>query len=290
MKSTFKSRTPDRSSAMSDDPTFAPVLLTIAGFDPSGGAGIIADIKTFVSFGCRPAAAITSLTFQNSEGVFGAAHETADSLRAQILPIVEESRIAAMKTGMLPTREIVMEVARVISELDLPAPVVDPVLRSSSGYELMEADAIEALMDKLLPLARVITPNIPEAERLTGLRIKDEEGMGTAAGKLRAMGAPAVLIKGGHLDQRSGVSDQVSAQGSGRIIDILDDGGRVTVFRDDWIDAPPVHGTGCMLSAAIAACLAQGTELPESVQLARQFVGDAIRAARDLTAPSPAIE
>jgi hydroxymethylpyrimidine/phosphomethylpyrimidine kinase len=263
---------------MSNDSKFAPVLLTIAGFDPSGGAGIIADIKTFVSFGCRPAAAITSLTFQNSEGVFGAAHETADSLRAQILPIVEESRIGAMKTGMLPTSEIVLEVARVIRELDLPAPVVDPVVRSSSGYELMEADAIEALMDKLLPLARVITPNVPEAERLTGLRIEDEEGMRTAAGKLRAMGAPAVLIKGGHLDQGSEVRGRGSGSG---IVDILDDGGQVTVFRDDWIDAPPVHGTGCMLSAAIAACLARGTELPESVQLARQFVGDAIRAARN---------
>ena len=266
---------------MSNDSKFAPVLLTIAGFDPSGGAGIIADIKTFVSFGCRPAAAITSLTFQNSEGVFGAAHETADSLRAQILPIVEESRIAAMKTGMLPTREIVREVARVTRELDLPAPVVDPVVRSSSGYALMEADAIEALMDKLLPLARVITPNIPEAERLTGLRIEDEEGMHTAAVKLRAMGAPAVLIKGGHLNQGS-------APGSGRVIDVLDDGGRVTVFRDDWIDAPPVHGTGCMLSAAIAACLGRGTELPDSVQLARQFVSDAIRAARNSQASSSA--
>ena len=269
---------------MSNDSTFAPVLLTIAGFDPSGGAGIIADIKTFVSFGCRPAAAITSLTFQNSEGVFGAAHETADSLRAQILPIVEESRIGAMKTGMLPTSEIVLEVARVIRELDLPAPVVDPVVRSSSGYELMEADAIEALMDKLLPLARVITPNIPEAERLTGLRIADEEGMHTAAGKLRAMGAPAVLIKGGHLGQGS----EVRGQGSG-VVDILDDGGRVTVFRDDWIDAPPVHGTGFMLSAAMAACLARGSELSESVQLARQFVGDAIRAARNSKARSSAI-
>ena len=274
---------------MSNDSTFAPVLLTIAGFDPSGGAGIIADIKTFVSFGCRPVAAITSLTFQNSEGVFGAAHETADSLRAQILPIVEESRIGAMKTGMLPTSEIVLEVARVICELDLPAPVVDPVVRSSSGYELMEADAIEALMDKLLPLARVITPNIPEAERLTGLRVEDEEGMHKAASKLRAMGAPAVLIKGGHLDQGSGVGGPWSAQGSGRVIDILDDGDLVTVFRDDWIDAPPIHGTGCMLSAAIAACLARGSELSESVQLARQFVGDAIRAARNSKARSSVI-
>ena len=249
------------------------VTLTIAGFDPSGGAGIIADIQTFVSFGRRPAGAITSLTFQNSEGVFGAAHESAESLRAQILPIVEDFRIAAIKTGMLPTREIVLEVARLIREMDLPAPVVDPVLRSTSGYQLMEADAIAVLLDELLPLARVIAPNIPEAEKLTGLVIQDEEGMRAAAGKLREMGAPAVLIKGGHLYRTGSGSDRVTRQA----IDVLDDEGRITVFRSEWIDSPPVRGTGCMLSAAIAACLAQGMELQESVRLARQFVADAIR-------------
>jgi hydroxymethylpyrimidine kinase/phosphomethylpyrimidine kinase len=211
--------------------------------------------------------------------VFGAAHESAASLRAQILPIVEESRIFAFKTGMLPTREIVHEVARLIREVDLPAPVVDPVLRSTSGYELMEADAIGVLLTELLPVARVITPNIPEAEKLTGLLIKDEEGMHAAARKLRTMGARAVLIKGGHLEPRSEVRDQRSDGAAPRshAIDILDDEGRVTLFRTDWIDSLPVRGTGCMLSAAIAACLAQGMELQESVKLARQFVADAIR-------------
>jgi hydroxymethylpyrimidine kinase/phosphomethylpyrimidine kinase len=255
------------------------MVLTVAGFDPSGGAGIIADIKTFVAFGCRPAAAITSLTFQNSAGMFGAADESAESVRAQILPIVEESRIVAFKTGMLPTREIVLEVTRLIIELDLPGPVVDPVLRSTSGYELMKADGIEVLLTELLPVARVITPNIPEAEKLTGLVIKDVDGMHAAAGKLRAMGARAVLVKGGHLEQRSEVRDQRSepATPRGQATDVLDDEGRVTVFRTGWIDSPPVRGTGCMLSAAIAACLAQGMELPEAVKLARQFVADAIR-------------
>jgi hydroxymethylpyrimidine kinase/phosphomethylpyrimidine kinase len=249
------------------------VTLTIAGFDPSGGAGIIADIQTFVSFGRRPAGAITSLTFQNLAGVFGATHESAESLRAQILPIVEDFRIVAIKTGMLPTREIVLEVARLIGEMDLPAPVVDPVLRSSSGYELMETDAIGVLVEELMPLARVITPNIPEAEELTGLLIKDEEGMHAAVGKLRTMGAPAVLIKGGHLYRAARESEPVTSEA----VDVLDDGGQVTVFRSEWIDSPPVRGTGCMLSAAIAACLAQGMELQESVKLARQFVAEAIR-------------
>ena len=259
-----------------------PVVLTIAGFDPSGGAGTIADVRTFVAFDCNPTAAITSLTFQNSEGVFGAIHESAESLRAQILPIVQESRIAAIKTGMLPTRAIILEVARLIQETNLPAPVVDPVLRSTSGYELMEADAMEVLLAELVPLARVITPNIPEAERLTNLRIEDEEGMRAAARRLRELGARAVLIKGGHLRRRSEVGDRRSEQDSNQAIDVLDDEGNVTVFRGEWIDAPPVRGTGCMLSSAIAACLGKGAHLKDSVGLAKQFVTDAIRNSRNI--------
>src|SRR5262245_53524906 len=111
--------------------TTEPIVLTIAGFDPSGGAGIVADVKTFAHFGVRPAAAITSLTFQNSERVFGAIHESAHSLRAQVLPVIEEGGIAALKIGMLPTAELVLEVARLLVETDLPAPVIDPVMRSS---------------------------------------------------------------------------------------------------------------------------------------------------------------
>src|SRR5437660_12170552 len=115
-----------------------PVVLTIAGFDPSGGAGVIADVRTFVHFGCRPTAAITSLTFQNSQGVFGAIHETAESLRAQILPIVKEFRVDAVKVGMLPTAELVHEVARLLRQEQLPAVEIEPVMKSSSGYRLMD--------------------------------------------------------------------------------------------------------------------------------------------------------
>src|ERR1051325_11098531 len=135
--------------------------MTIAGFDPSGGAGIVADVGAIVHFGCRPAAAITSLTFQNASSVFGSTHETAKSLRAQILPIIAETNIAAVKVGMLPTPELISEVVNLIREGRLPAPVLDPVLKSSSGYELMEADALEILKRDLLPLVRLITPNIP---------------------------------------------------------------------------------------------------------------------------------
>jgi hydroxymethylpyrimidine/phosphomethylpyrimidine kinase len=271
----------------------APTILTIAGFDPSGGAGIVADIKTFTAFGCTPTAAITSLTFQNAQGIQGARHQTAETVREQVMAIVAASPIAAAKTGMLPTPEIVREVARLFREEELPAPVVDPVLRSTTGYELMESDAIEMLLAELMPLARVITPNIPEAETLTGLHIQNEGGMREAASRLREMGARAVLIKGGHLKQSSEFRVQRSesrrqkAEKAGatlQAIDVLDDEGRVTVFRGEWIDSPPVRGTGCMLSAAIAACLAKGKDLEEAIRLGKRFVTDEIRRASELRA------
>src|SRR6266567_6378220 len=264
-----------------------PAVLTIAGFDPSGGAGIIADVKTFQAFGCRPLAAITSLTFQNSQGVFGAIHQSAESLRSQVLPLIEEFRIAAVKVGMLPNIEIVLAVARLVRKMNLPAPVVDPVLRSSSGDELMAEAAVEVMLSELMPLARVITPNIPEAETLTGLQITSENEMCAASRKLREMGARGVLIKGGHLEERSEVSARVQHVHpfhdiSRQAIDVLDDQDQITVLRGEWIDSPPVRGTGCMLSSAIAARLAQRMPLEESVRAAKEFVADAIRYAPKL--------
>jgi hydroxymethylpyrimidine kinase/phosphomethylpyrimidine kinase len=252
----------------------APVVMTIAGFDPSGSAGIIADIRAFSFFGCVPVAAVTSLTFQNSTAMSGAAHQTAETVCEQIKSLLAENLIAGVKTGMLPTREIVREVARLFRKTNLPAPVIDPVMRSSSGYDLVEADAWDLLLSDLMPLARVITPNIPEAERITGRKISDEEGMRQAANQIREMGAPAVLIKGGHLrQQRSEVRDQRSA-GPDQAIDLLDDNGEVTVFRGDWIEGAAMRGTGCTLSAAITACLGKGMALKESVGAAKRFVAE----------------
>ena len=251
-----------------------PIAFTIAGLDPSGGAGIIADIRTFISLDCFPIAAITSVTFQNASGVSGAQHLTAETVRAQVLPLMEECDVACAKTGMLPTREIVVEVARLFRETNLPAPVVDTPIRSTSGYQLIDDDAVEALINELMPLARLITPNIPEAERLTGVRITDEDGMRRAAKAIREMGARAVLIKGGHLREQGAGSRRQEAAA----IDILDDEGRVTVFRGEWIEAGEVRGTGCMLSAAIAACLGKGLSLEDSVREAKGFVADAIAA------------
>src|SRR5690349_2586715 len=175
-----------------------PVVLTIAGLDPSGGAGIVADIKTIAAFGCFPAAAITSITFQNAKRVFGAEHQSAATLRAQVEPIVRDAKVAAAKTGMLPTAEIVAEVARLFREDDLPAPVVDPVMVSTSGHDLIGDAAFQVLKNDFLPVARLVTPNIPEAERLAGFSITSEADMRRAAEVIKSLGAPAVLVKGGH--------------------------------------------------------------------------------------------
>jgi len=174
--------------------------------------------------------------------------------------------------------------------MNLPAPVVDPVLRSSSGDELMAKAAIEVMLSELMPQARVITPNILEAETLTGLKVTNEDEMRQAARKLREMGARAVLIKGGHLKERPEVrgqrSDDLVHNIRRQAIDVLDDQGQITVFRREWIDSLPVRGTGCMLSSAIAACLAQRMSLEESVRAAKQFVSEAIRYAPKL-GPDP---
>jgi hydroxymethylpyrimidine kinase/phosphomethylpyrimidine kinase len=245
-----------------------PVVLTIAGVDPSGGAGIVADIKTIAAFGCFPAAAITSITFQNTKGVFGAEHQTAATLRKQVEPIIDDAKVAAAKTGMLPTAEIVAEVARLFSEEDLPAPVVDPVMVSTSGYDLIGDEAFQILKARLLPVARLVTPNIPEAERLAGFPINSEVDMRHAAEAIRSLGAHAVLVKGGHRGDATDI--------------LLDEAGRFIEFREEYIDVGEVHGTGCTLSAAIAACLGKGMNLEDTIRTAKQHVTDALRALRTI--------
>src|SRR5215467_11051244 len=163
------------------------VVLTIAGLDPSGGAGIVADIKTISSLGCFPVAALTSITFQNTTGVFGAEHQTAAMLRSQVLPVVQDLTVAAAKTGMLPTAEIVTEVARLFAEENLPAPVVDPVVVATSGDVLIDDAAFQILKTRLFPLARIVTPNIPEAEKLAGFSITTEAHMRRAAKEIQLL-------------------------------------------------------------------------------------------------------
>ena len=257
----------------------APIVLTIAGFDPSGGAGIIADVRTIEALECTAVAAVTSITFQNAKDYTGALHQKPASVRAQLEAILAEQEIAAVKIGMLATREVAREVAVLIREFDLPAPVIDPVIESTSGGKLMADDAFEVFVTELMPLARVVTPNIPEAEKLAGLNILDENSMRQAAARIRELSARAVLIKGGHLKmKRSEVRGPSSAKESA--IDLLDDEGQVTVFHGEWIDARNVRGTGCMLSSAIACGLAKGHELEQAMQDAKEFVAQAIQNSR----------
>src|SRR5688572_17802209 len=254
-----------------------PVILTIAGFDPSGGAGIIADIRTIESFGCTAVAAITSVTFQNAEKFFGAKHQSAESVREQVAAITGATGIAAVKIGMLPTAEVVREVARLIRENNLPAPVIDPVIESTSGGKLMDDNAFEVFVTELLPLARVVTPNIPEAEKLAGMNIRDEGDMRQAAARIRELGVQAVLVKGGHISQKEEGRRQKAEGAEREAVDLLDDDGQVTVFRSEWIKARNVRGTGCMLSSALAASLAKGSELEEAVAQGKAFVADRTR-------------
>jgi hydroxymethylpyrimidine/phosphomethylpyrimidine kinase len=261
-----------------------PVALSVAGFDPSGGAGIIADIRTFAAFGCFPTAAITSLTFQNTIGVRGAVHQTAEAVRDQVLPIIEDFEVAGLKTGMLPSREVIEEVARILREEHLPAPVIDPVVRSTSGYDLIDDRALKALIERLFPLAAVVTPNIPEAERITGLKIQDEEGMLRASERLIALGAQAVLLKGGHRLTYSEQNQKARAEHpeEREAADLLLSNGQITWFRAPWHASTSTHGTGCTLSAAIAAGLGKGHDLETAIVDAKAFVSEAIRTAPGL--------
>ncbi len=245
-----------------------PVVLTIAGLDPSGGAGIVADIKTISALGGFPAAALTSITFQNTTGVFGAEHQSAATLRAQIEPIIADLEVAAAKTGMLPTAEIVAEVARLFKTEKLPAPVVDPVVVATSGDVLIDDDAFQILKSQLFPLARIVTPNIPEAEKLVGFSIQGEADMRRAAKVIQSMGARAVLVKGGH---RAIENEAVDI--------LLTEDGRLTEFREEYIDVGEVHGSGCTLSAAIAAGLGKAMTLEEAVGAAKSYVTNAIKSA-----------
>src|SRR5215203_2633316 len=281
-----------------------PVCLTIAGVDPSGGAGIIADIKTFSAFGCFATAAVASLTFQNTQGVFGAANQTAETVRAQVLPVLDDFEIAALKTGMLPTREIIEEVARLVAEHNLTNFVVDPVVRSTSGFVLIDDAALKSLIEKLFPLSTVVTPNIPEAERITKMKIETPEDIRKAAKIMQTFGAKNVLIKGGHLpildfglpildleydephkEFNVGLERAINPKSEIRnpkSIDFLFMGDEEFTFSADFIETTATHGTGCTFAAAITANLANGKTLRESVESAKKFVTEAIRTAPHL--------
>ena len=242
--------------------------LTIAGSDPSGGAGIQADLKTFAAFGVYGASAITAITVQSTKGVDGVAPLSADLVTAQIEALAGDLDIAATKIGMLATSAIVEAVAAAIEELDLPLVVLDPVLVSSSGSRLLDDDGVAALREALIPLARVVTPNIPEAEALSGVRITTPADARAAARRIQEMGAAAVIITGGH--------GAAAMADGGTVDDLVLDGDTFVEYRVARVDSPHTHGTGCTFASAVAAGLALGHSLADAAARAQRYVAGAI--------------
>lgn len=257
-----------------------PICLTIAGLDPSGGAGVVADVRTFSAFGCYAAAAITSVTFQNTTGVFGAVHQTSDSVRRQVQPVIDDLGIDALKTGMLPTAEIIEHVAQLVRDNNLNNLVVDPVVRSTSGFDLIDDTALRSLIKNLFPLAEIVTPNIPEAERISGVAIASERDISDAAHVMREMGATNVLIKGGHFENAE--FRMQNAELKKMAVDQLFLGDELYAIEGEYHETTATHGTGCVLSAAIAANLALGIPLLETVRISKAFVNEAIRTAPNI--------
>jgi len=239
-----------------------PVTLTIGGSDPSGGAGIQADLKTFHQFGVYGEAVITLLTVQNTVRVERVDCVPAELVLAQLRAILDDIPPQAAKTGALGNREIVEALAAAAAEFPFPL-VVDPVMISKHGQPLISPDAVAAVRELLLPRAFLICPNLPEAEELAGMPVRTVEDMGAAAKRLCEMGARAALVKGGHLQ--------------GSAVDVLFDGKERREFTAPHIETPHTHGTGCTYSAAIAAELSRGIALDVAVAHAKSYITQAIR-------------
>jgi hydroxymethylpyrimidine/phosphomethylpyrimidine kinase len=239
-----------------------PRALTIAGSDSSGGAGVQADLKTMSAFGVYGATALTAVTAQNTLGVTDSLFLSPELVAGQIDAVMEDIGVDAAKTGMLGTAEVIEVVAERVARHGIPNLVVDPVMVATSGASLIEEDAVGALRSSLIPRAYLVTPNVPEAEALGGVRVDSLEGMEQAARAVHALGAANVLVKAGHME--------------GSATDVLYDGEAITRFTVDRIEGAKAHGTGCTLSAAVASGLALGLDLTEAIVRAKAFVTSAI--------------
>ncbi len=252
------------------------VAMTIAGGDPSGGAGLQADLKTFAAFRVHGFSVIAAVIAQNS-GAVAAVHPVAPAMvTRQIETLAAERRPDALKTGALADAAIVRAVARAIVRFRLPAPVVDPVFVSSAGVRLLDPAGERALARKLLPLARIVTPNLQEAEALTGIGIDGPEAARAAARAIFRMGPRAVLIKGGHQPRNS--------RPASKLVDLLFDGSGFTEYIVRCIPGGGAHGTGCAFSAAIAASLARAMSLDEAIRAAQRYLARALRGSYQLSA------
>lgn len=254
------------SPAAPGSPKLPPIALTIAGSDSGGGAGIQADLKTFHQFGVYGTSAIVAVTAQNTVGVRAISTVPEDTVAAQLAALAEDLPPAAVKTGMLATAALVQLVATAIREYSWRCFTLDPVMVASAGDRLLSAEAQAVMQSRLLPLATLVTPNLDEAEILTGMEVRDPAAMKRAGHRLLEMGARAVLIKGGHL-----VGPEV--------IDLLIVPGALRHFSSPRLTSTSTHGTGCTLSAAITAGLALGVSLESAVEDALNYVHRAIKQA-----------
>jgi hydroxymethylpyrimidine/phosphomethylpyrimidine kinase len=241
-----------------------PRALTIAGSDSGGGAGIQADLKTFHALGVWGMSAVTAVTVQNTKGVSGYEELSPETVGDQIRAVATDIGVDAAKTGMLASAPIIEAVADAVRETSFPNLVVDPVSMSKHGHPLLMDDAVDALRQRILPLAAVVTPNLPEAALLAGFPVRTEEEMERAGLAILELGARSALVKGGHLEDR----DQA--------LDLLVAADGVESISADRIDTEHTHGTGCVLSAAIAAHLARGDDLLAAVRQGKEFVTQAI--------------
>jgi hydroxymethylpyrimidine/phosphomethylpyrimidine kinase len=239
-----------------------PIVLTIAGFDPSSGAGITADIKTIAAHGCYGVAAITALTVQSTAGVRQVNPVDPKLLRDSLDELTADVKVSAVHIGMLGSAEVAAEVVDFLQRSQLPHVVLDTILKSTSGTKLLDDSAVKTLTEKLLTLAEAVTPNADEAAALTGLQVSYVDDMRQAAQKLHEMGAKGVVITGGHLEK---ATDVLSLKN-----------GEFQIFKSDKQDSTCTHGTGCAFSSAIACHLAYGRALPEAVLLAKAYITAAI--------------
>jgi len=245
------------------DPSI-PIAMTIAGSDSGGGAGIQADLRTFAFHKVHGTSAITCLTAQNTQGVTRVDALPPEAVTAQITAVVEDIGVNAVKMGMLLNAEIITAVAEQAAALPLPNLVVDPVMVSRTGAQLIADEAIATLRDRLIPLAHLLTPNRYEAQLLSGLAINSLDEMKAAAERILPQGSKAVLVKGGGME------------GDLRGVDVFFDGDRLEVITTETVDTPDTHGTGCTLSAAIAANLALGDDLLTAVRKGKEYVTRAL--------------
>jgi hydroxymethylpyrimidine/phosphomethylpyrimidine kinase len=243
--------------------TALPLVLTVAGSDSGGGAGIQADLKTMLALGTHGMSVLTAVTAQNSRGVQGAWELPVDAVRAQYRSVVDDIGVQAVKTGMLSSAELVETVAELLAGTDAPA-VVDPVGVSKHGDALLAASALESVRTRLLPVATVATPNLDEVAQLTGVRVESDTDLRRAAAAVLEYGPRWVLIKGGHL--------------AGDAVDLLTDGSAEHWLRAPRLDNRHTHGTGCTLASAVACQLAKGQSVPEAVRAAKEYVTGAIAA------------